>query len=140
MKKVIALYDMKTGDGLKWTGGLDYELEENEEDFGITADNGQLCLTNRFKEVVMRGFEEAKKMKPEEAIEDIRLTVQPCVGGKSLELAIKALEKQIPKKPLEGATFKHIGKCPDCRQIISTRSAFRNCQYCGQAINWEVEE
>ena len=56
------------------------------------------------------------------------------------EMAIEALEKQIPKKPIEGATFKHIGKCPDCRQTISTRSAFRNCQYCGQKIDWGNEE
>lgn len=29
-----------------------------------------------------------------EAIEDIRENILPCVGGKSLEMAIKALEKQ----------------------------------------------
>lgn len=34
----------------------------------------------------------------EEAIIDIRENIQPIVGGKSLDIAISAIEKQIPKK------------------------------------------
>lgn len=48
-----------------------------------------------------------------------------------------ACEKQIPKKPVEGNTFKHMGYCTGCGTIISTRSASKNCQYCGQAAEWE---
>ena len=39
-------------------------------------------------------------MTNEEAIIDIRENIQPIVGGKSLDIAISAIEKQIPKKPL----------------------------------------
>ena len=58
----------------------------------------------------------------------------------AFELIKEACEKQIAKKPIEGATFKHIGKCPDCRQVISTRSASNNCQYCGQKLDWGKDE
>ena len=43
----------------------------------------------------------------EEAIIDIRENIQPIIGGKSLDIAISALEKQIPKKvniSLKGTT------------------------------------
>ena len=37
----------------------------------------------------------------EEAIKDIKENIQPSIGGESLDMAIEALEKQIPKKPKE---------------------------------------
>lgn len=46
-------------------------------------------------------------MTNEEAIIDIRENIQPIIGGKSLDIAISALEKQIPKKvniSLKGTT------------------------------------
>ena len=84
-------------------------------------------------------------MTPEEVIERLKAIfafgISNCIADKiARDTTFAALEKQIPKKPIEGATFKHIGKCPDCRQAISTRSAFRNCQYCGQKIDWGNEE
>ena len=48
-------------------------------------------------------------MKPEEAIEDIRKCIQPSVGGKSLQMAIEALEKQVAKNSKE-MTWKHFIK------------------------------
>lgn len=36
-------------------------------------------------------------MTNEEAIIDIRENIQPIIGGKSLDIAISAIEKQIPK-------------------------------------------
>lgn len=60
MKKIIAIYDMNTSDGVKWTADMEYELEENEQDFGIMSDNaGMIYFVNRLKEVVMLGFKEA---------------------------------------------------------------------------------
>ena len=62
----------------------------------------------------------------------------------ALELAILALEKQIPKKPL------HMHKnyyCPICKEDgwILWDDAIPNdmdkyCGKCGQAIDWEVSE
>ena len=89
-------------------------------------------------------------MKPEEAIKHYIALKEDYLSRRSFmarerideisKEVISMLEKQVAKKPIEGATFKHIGKCPDCRQVISTRSAFRNCQYCGQKIDWGNEE
>lgn len=50
-----------------------------------------------------------------------------------LEEAKKALEKQIPKKPL---SYKGLeGKCPTCGVIFLDRST-NHCGNCGQALDW----
>lgn len=81
-------------------------------------------------------------MKIEEAIDYLVNPIGKDLtdNDKAVNLAVAALEKQIAKKPIEGNTLKHIGKCPDCLHIISTRSASINCQYCGQKIDWGKEE
>ena len=59
------------------------------------------------------------------------------------ELAIKALEKQIPKKPIGRHTSY---KCPICdRRVRSGKgsSSFgvdHFCQRCGQALDWSEQE
>ena len=68
-----------------------------------------------------------------------------------LETAKKALEKQIPKKPLTikhdedikigSATWKAgvpIYKCPDCNGFVSRSSNY--CPDCGQEIDWSETE
>ena len=52
------------------------------------------------------------------------------------EMAIEALEKQIPKKPERLNAFRSIGKCEGCERVISTRTASAYCQYCGNKVNW----
>lgn len=64
------------------------------------------------------------------------------------KLAIEALEKQIPKKPIE----KDIGKlkipdtafCPTCGNPVIKDEADNYeqayCCYCGQAIGWSVKK
>ena len=66
------------------------------------------------------------------------------MSAEAMNLAIKALEKQIPKKPL------HMHKnyyCPICKEdgwmlwddaIPNDMDAY--CGMCGQAIDWEVSE
>ena len=79
-------------------------------------------------------------MTNEEAIIDIRENIQPIVGGKSLDIAISALEKQIPKKPLNPCD-RYFGKakggnCPCCG--AHTNSITNNyCRKCGQKLLWE---
>lgn len=79
----------------------------------------------------------------EEAIKDIKENIQPSVGGKSLEMAIAALEKQIPKKPIENPTddtcLYYENHCPSCENLLVVR--YKHCPKCGQHIDWsEVEE
>lgn len=79
-------------------------------------------------------------MTNEEAIIDIRENIQPIIGGKSLDIAISAIEKQIPKKVLNpcGRYFGKAkgGNCPCCG--AHTNSITNNyCRKCGQKLLWE---
>lgn len=48
----------------------------------------------------------------------------------ALNMAIEALEKQIPKKPRK--TRSEI-VCPTCNTLVGSSPY---CRYCGQAIDW----
>ena len=70
-------------------------------------------------------------MTNEEAIIDIRENIQPIVGGKSLDIAISALEKQIPKMVRK---TKNEIVCPTCGTLVGSSPY---CRYCGQKLSWE---
>ena len=56
----------------------------------------------------------------------------------AITLAIEALDKQIPKKPIEKFAFSDdigAGLCPFCNEGVNEEMNF--CSYCGQAIDWE---
>ena len=60
----------------------------------------------------------------------------------AINMAIDALEKQIPKKPIIRKAEDYFGNvkhtlCPDCQEteFIFTQPCF--CHHCGQAIDWE---
>ena len=85
-----------------------------------------------------------------EAIKDIKENILPCVGGKSLVVAINALEKQIPKKP--DCIEDKMWCCPVCNnnllhkwikyptRLMPKSEGFPHCMSCGQAIDWGDEE
>lgn len=82
-------------------------------------------------------------MTNEEAIIDIRENIQPIIGGKSLDIAISAIEKQIPKEPLnvEETKYKVSYKCPVCGTVhvngwCGTNWKLPFCSICGQALDW----
>lgn len=59
----------------------------------------------------------------------------------ALNMAIEALEKQIPKKPIDKTkSTDDYGYCPNCKTIIDDYSDFKFCSTCGQAIDWSEEE
>lgn len=81
----------------------------------------------------------------QEAIEAIRANM-PTSGyymlRESLDMAIKALEKQIPKKPKlvtrTGGIIKFY-PCPCCstaEKYISVYPKQKHCCECGQALDW----
>lgn len=86
-----------------------------------------------------------KKVK--EAIEVIKANY-PTSGyymlRESLDIAIEALEKQLPKKVVDKSLVKddgiavgYVGKCPCCNEIIEYTT---NVCDCGQRLDWsEVE-
>ena len=65
-----------------------------------------------------------------------------------LELAIEALEKQIPKKPKKYSDIGAVGelrytlyKCPNCGvKNINDDIYYKHCPSCGQALKWGEEE
>ena len=88
----------------------------------------------------------------EEAIGQLKCNVEgDYINLDDLEafnLAIPALEKQIPKKPtphkVEGGKIKigngwwcegtTVHKCPNCNEFISR--TYEYCHKCGQALDW----
>lgn len=59
--------------------------------------------------------------------------------AESIEIAISALEKQIPKKPPKG----HLCPNSDCGRILPFEiTAFNipHCWYCGQALDWSEDD
>lgn len=89
-------------------------------------------------------------MTPQEAIniiEDVTWQDNGRHYGKiapARELAISALEKQIPKKPtyeeignVYGALKRTCAKCGDVCLISEDAKPFEHyCRYCGQKIDW----
>lgn len=76
-------------------------------------------------------------MTPQETIETIKIAIAevewnyPLDYAVAFEEAIKALEKQIPKKP------KYVGEVPVCSCGMNlSKEEFSYCRYCGQAIDW----
>lgn len=58
------------------------------------------------------------------------------------DMAIEALEKQIPKKPNDKFNVPYAiiayGICPSCGLDVNSDMKF--CSECGQAIDWSVSE
>ena len=98
-------------------------------------------------------------MSPNEAIGALKLInlkgVHPFYDWEEMlevrNVAIKALDKQIPKKPQYVDTrFRHHGrrtsdgssldkcyKCPNCNShIFHVFDSEKYCKYCGQALDW----
>lgn len=84
-------------------------------------------------------------MTPQEALEFYKsfLALIPANPYKeAAECSIVALEKQIPKKPLniESAYNGDYGDCPICKKSVSDFSDYRICHSCGQALDWSDTE
>ena len=106
-------------------------------------------------DITLRNMLNERTVTPAEAIEYLQKHIGKQMGGKSLELAIEALEKQIPKKPNAEEYLKLspnikncIGECPCCKHGIveystdlnHTRKKEKFCVNCGQALDWSDEE
>lgn len=72
------------------------------------------------------------------------------IFAEALGLAIQALEKQIPKKPIMKQYFEDLEEeylcCPTCGEILTDRipadnkTFYFHCMNCGQKFNWSDEE
>ena len=66
-------------------------------------------------------------MKIDEAIKDIKENIKPVVGGVSLDMAIEALEKQIPVQAIRDETANNF-MCPTCKKVYEDWYEFNVCQ------------
>ena len=89
-------------------------------------------------------------MNPEEAITELKesyVLTNGKINGKplfeSIEIAISALKKQIPKKIEYVSDGDADGypvledRCPVCEEELDGRNYLAYCPYCGQAIDWD---
>lgn len=80
---------------------------------------------------------EEKKVR--EAIEIIKSNY-PTSGyymlREALDIAVEALEKQLPKKPIEKSIHFVYYKCPNCNRILPIDKNYCDC---GQKLDWPEE-
>lgn len=81
-------------------------------------------------------------MTEQEAIEEFNLLKKTRIfipRNNTIDIAIKSLEKQMPKKPLDFLSGAYL--CPSCKRNDFYKSEYLDkqnyCDYCGQAIKWE---
>ena len=63
-------------------------------------------------------------------------------NAKALDVAIKALEKQIPKKPLFGTVHNDTTyHCSNCKKFIGFYDTriYEYCHNCGQKLDWQTQ-
>lgn len=93
-------------------------------------------------------------MTESEAIKEFQQNIDMPFGSnisrEASELAIQALEKQIPKKPIRHAVWEDF-KCPACGSTeirpydteyreYDKDCEFEYCSDCGQKLDWSDEE
>ena len=80
-------------------------------------------------------MDEKKVRKAIEIIKSNYPTSGYYVLCEALDTAIEALEKQLPKKPIEHSTkFAAFYECPSCGDVDVYGQ--KNCDNCGQKIKW----
>lgn len=95
-------------------------------------------------------------MTENEAVEAMQFDLK--IGGEihsqvlrdAVDVAIQALEKQIPKKPIMKQCFEDLEEeylcCPTCGEILTDRipadnkTFYFHCMNCGQKLDWSDEE
>jgi hypothetical protein len=83
------------------------------------------------REFFLMEFDEIKR-----AVKYFKIIRKRRIGGTSdyCDLAINAMEKQIPKKPIVTSKGEEeYSGCPVCNKFVFDDY----CQCCGQAIDWE---
>lgn len=59
--------------------------------------------------------------------------------NKALSMAVSALEKQIPEKPIGDLHSVPHYRCPNCKctvKLYEDSPVYPHCQYCGKALEW----
>ena len=91
-------------------------------------------LVNTIAKTLIEAFENLK-------IEDVNMF--KLGYNKAIDMAIQALEKQIPKKPIksENQVVRYVNTyyCPTCELGITGTNIAKWCYHCGQKLDWSEE-
>ena len=87
-------------------------------------------------------------MTESEAIKEFQQNIDMPFGSnisiEASDLAIQALEKQIPKKPIKSKEQKiryvNTYYCPTCNLGFTGFNIAKWCYHCGQKLDWSDEE
>lgn len=95
-------------------------------------------LTERKQVARMTEQEAINEFKERLAIPDYKESIPKYY--EAMEMAVKALEKQIEKKPIKDKEFSSLFDCPSCgrRQKIMYEQNY--CKVCGQKLDWGNED
>ena len=80
-------------------------------------------------------------MSENEAINELQKNIDLpfgfTVSDEVSEIAIKAIEKQVPKKPTDAGKFAdlYVGLCSVCNEGVNSQMNY--CDKCGQKLDWE---
>lgn len=108
----------------------------HENPYKLPTSNADVNCRCSIKPIEKEPSEPENEMTNEEAIQDIQECVKPVCGGKSLDMAVVALKKQVPLKPKSDCIG--LPYCPFCCSSIDDDDEF--CSNCGQKIDWSDEE
>lgn len=76
-------------------------------------------------------------------IEDMLKNLSNLNTYKAIRLAVHALEKRVPKKPIKYdelvIPYVQIYKCPFCLKAFTDGRVLNDCYHCGQAFDWSDE-
>ena len=85
-------------------------------------------------------------MKIQETIENLKYLISgDCTNNQmdfieEIEMAINALEKQVPKRPIEDDYYDEPAVCPNCGGNVINQCdndyQFQCCHYCRQKLDW----
>lgn len=91
-----------------------------------------------------------------DAIEELKYSIEPnqgfmecrtgTISEETIKLAIEALEKHIPKKPIKydiDYSGNPLFRCPVCGDSWNSNEfgdGIEHCWTCGQAIDWSKED
>ena len=76
-----------------------------------------------------------ERLTEREALEELKTFPISCLDFKenqALDMAIKALEKQVAKKPIDKIMYL---ECPTCGDVGILDCGY--CPVCGQKLDWE---
>ena len=139
------LSDKSTEDCYHFLEGLIGKPKQPEINFVKVERNDEVERIT-YEEVLNR-IKRGEKITNEEVLNRLKIWVKECddyltckAMKDAIEITIEALEKQIPKKPIEKFAFSDgigAGLCPFCNEGVNEEMNF--CSYCGQAIDWEED-